>query len=423
MINQESLEALKLAQYTPYFKKPLYQGYAFSQFPQTIINLLTKEPKAGLPKAAVADSYGSYDGVVLFLIDGFGWDFFEKFLPSCPFLKRIVEEGVVSKISSQFPSTTAAHVTTIHTGLNVGETGIYEWFYYEPLIQKMITPLLFSYAGDKFADRLNPEYDPKNIFPFKTFYQKLISYNIASYVFQSNKIAHSSYSKALCEGATMMPYTTFSSALDALVDVCCHPKKTPFYCFVYLADIDSMGHHHGITSDFFSDAIVNCWKQIETNFWEPLRKAGKRIATLFTADHGMAPVDPKRTFYINKEFPSILPAMKKDIQGRILAPAGSCRDLFLHVQEEKIPQIASFLQESLEGIADVVLSKKLMKEGFFGGASQRLQQRLGNLVILPYFNEAVWWFEKNRFEQRFFAAHGGLTSQEMESICLFLPHF
>jgi hypothetical protein len=410
LINQDSLDALKLAQYTSYFKKPLYQGYAFSQLPDTIINLLTKESKGGLPKSAIANSYGDYDGVVLFLIDGFGWEFFEKFLLSCPFLMRAVEEGIVSKISSQFPSTTAAHVTTIHTGLNVGESGIYEWFYYEPIIEKIITPLLFSYAGDKSPDRLIPKYDPKQIFPFK------------SYVFQSDKIAHSSYSKALCEVATMIPYTTFPSALDSLVDLCCNPKQTPFYCFVYLADIDSMGHRHGITSEFFSNAIIDCWKLIENNFWRPLRKSKKRIATLFTADHGMSPVDPGKTLYLNQFAPSILPALKKDNQGRILAPAGSCRDLFLHVQEEKLLETARVLEKKLAGIADVILTKKMMIEGFFGVASERLQQRIANLVILPYYREAVWWFEKNRFEQHFFAAHGGLTPQEIESICLFLPH-
>lgn len=422
LVNQESLDALKLAQYTSYFKKPLYQGYAFSQFPQTIVNLLTKQSKGGLPKSAIASSYGDYDGVVLFLIDGFGWEFFQTYLPSCPFLQRVVEEGVVSKISSQFPSTTAAHVTTIHTGLNVGETGIYEWFYYEPLIKKIITPLLFSYAGDKSADRLTPKYEPKQIFSFKTLYQTLLSYHIASYVFQSDKIAYSSYSKALCEAATIVPYTTFSSALDSLVELCCNPQKTPFYAFVYLADIDSMGHRHGISSDFFSHAVMDCWNLIETNFWQPLRRSGKRIAALFTADHGMSPVDPDQTLYLNQFAPSVLPAIKKDDEGRMLAPAGSCRDLFLHVQEEKILETASFLEKKLKGVADVVLTKKMREEGFFGKTSERLQQRIGDLVILPYYKEAIWWFEKNRFEQHFFAAHGGLTSQEMESICLFLPH-
>lgn len=308
---------------------------------------------------------------------------------SCPFLKRVIKEGVVSKISSQFPSTTAGHVTTVHTGLNVGHTGIYEWFYYELIVQKMIAPLLFSYAGDLSSDRLRPQYDPKDIFPFTTFYHKLLSYKVTSFIWQNKKIAHSSYSRTLCQGATIMPYTAFSSALDSLVDMCCNSKQKPFYCFVYLGDIDSIGHQHGIASDYFSRAIIDCWNLIETNFWDPLRKANKRIATLFTADHGMSPVDPHQTLYINKTFPSILSAMKKDFQGRILAPASSCRDLFLHVQEERLIEITSFLRKSLEGKADVIPSKKLVDEGFFGGISDRLQQRIGNLVILPYFNEAV----------------------------------
>ena len=183
-----------------------------------------------------------------------------------------------------------------------------------------------------------------------------------------------------------------------------------------------MGHRHSITSEFFSNAIIDCWKLIENNFWRPLRKSKKRIATLFTADHGMSPVDPGKTLYLNQFAPSILPALKKDNQGRILAPAGSCRDLFLHVQEEKLLETARVLEKKLAGIADVILTKKMMIEGFFGVASERLQQRIANLVILPYYREAVWWFEKNRFEQHFFAAHGGLTPQEIESICLFLPH-
>lgn len=134
----------------------------------------------------------------------------------------------------------------------------------------------------------------------------------------------------------------------------------------------------------------------------------------------MSPVDPCKTLYINTAFPSILPNMKKDPQGRILAPAGSCRDLFLHIQEGKLLETARFLQKSLKGKADVLFSKKLIQEGLFGASSERLQQRVGDLVVLPYLNEAIWWFEKKRFEQHFFAAHGGLSAQEMESICLFL---
>jgi hypothetical protein len=56
-----------------------------------------------------------------------------------------------------------------------------------------------------------------------------------------------------------------------------------------------------------------------------------------------------------------------------------------------------------------------VQAGYFGPViSPRFQSRVGNLVILPYRGESVWWFEKDKFEQKFHGHHGGLTKQEME---------
>ncbi|MEP7284147.1 MAG: hypothetical protein ABI947_00100 [Chloroflexota bacterium] len=56
-----------------------------------------------------------------------------------------------------------------------------------------------------------------------------------------------------------------------------------------------------------------------------------------------------------------------------------------------------------------------------GHPSATFMGRVGNLVILPYKYESVWWYEKGRFEQDFFGHHGGLTPDEMETILLALP--
>ena len=113
------------------FIKPRYDEGGFAGIPARI-------------KSAFAS--GNYDAVVLFLVDGFGWRFFERF-QDAPFLKRMARQGRVEKLTSQFPSTTAAHLTTIHTGWNVGQTGVHEWIYYEPVADAIIAPLLFSYSG------------------------------------------------------------------------------------------------------------------------------------------------------------------------------------------------------------------------------------------------------------------------------------
>jgi predicted AlkP superfamily pyrophosphatase or phosphodiesterase len=423
MINAKSLAALKKARWTSHFNRPLYENYAFSCLPSTISKLLTGKGTKALSADTVGGSFEKFDGAILFLIDGFGWKFFEDYFSKHPFLNRFAQEGVASKISSEFPSTTAAHITSINTGKEVGETGIYEWFYYEPLVDRMIAPLLFSYAGDHESGTLLKDgYDAAKIFPFETIYQKLAKKGVQSVVMQQEGIAHSPYSKAMLAGTEVIPFAHFPEGLDALVERCKRPFKAPTYFFVYFGDIDGMGHRHGISSPQFSDAIDFCWNSIETRFWQKLSSCPNKTAVMFTADHGMIPVNPKTTILLNKECPELSRMVKKNRAGLSLVPAGSCRDFFMHIKEEELGQAQSLLKKQLKGMADVVYVEELLAEKFFGSkpASKRLKDRIGNLVVLPYRNESVfWWFEKHRLEQHFYAAHGGLTPDEIESIFLF----
>ena len=138
-----------------------------------------------MPFGARDDLYQKYDAVVLVFADAFGWRFFEHFHQRSPFLRRAVEQGLVSKLTSQFPSTTAAHVTTIYTGLPVGESGVYEWYYYEPLLDRVIAPLLFSFAGDTERNTLAPTgVSAQALYPSQTLYQDLQTHGVGSVVFQ-----------------------------------------------------------------------------------------------------------------------------------------------------------------------------------------------------------------------------------------------
>jgi hypothetical protein len=135
----------------------------------------------------------------------------------------------------------------------------------------------------------------------------------------------------------------------------------------------------------------------------------------------MVPVYPKSTHYLNKIFPDITDTFQKNNKGDALVPAGSCRDFFLHIREEELLTVKHLLEKQFHGIAEVYLVEDLIQKGFFGSQipSEVFKKRVGNLVILPYRGESVWWYEKHRFEQHFYAAHGGLTKNEMESIFLF----
>jgi hypothetical protein len=130
-------------------------------------------------------------------------------------------------------------------------------------------------------------------------------------------------------------------------------------------------------------------------------------------------VDPKTTIYLNKDArcAGIERFLKMNRRGQLLVPAGSARDMFLYIKDDLLEEAQSFLSSRLEGKADIVKTEDLINNVYFGvEVSSRFRERAGNLVILPYPYESVWWYEKDRFEMRFRGHHGGLTLQEMETV-------
>jgi hypothetical protein len=418
MRNHHSIERVDAARFSEQFARPLYDSYSFARIPETVQRLLVNQGTCPLPVDTVGGTWKSYDLVVLFFIDGFGWKFFERYAERYPFLNRLL----ASKITSQFPSTTAAHVTTIHSGNEVGQTGVYEWFYYEPRVDRMIAPLLYAYAGDHQANTLAAScVAPEELYPTDTFYQTLRAAGVDSYVIQQEGIAHTPYSRVLLNGSTVKPYHFWKDGLETLYSLCTEPSSRPRYAYLYFDSVDAMGHRHGIDSPEVADAIDYCFQMLEEQFWQKLQGSNRKIACLVTADHGMVPVNPKTTVYLNHLMPGIADEFKTNREGKPLVPAGSCRDFFLHIREERLGAVVQELRRQLKGIAEVYPTEELIRLGFFGlgEVSELFRRRVGNAVILPYPNEGVYWYEKHRFEQHFYASHGGLTPEEMHSIFLF----
>lgn len=373
---------------------------------------------AGLP-TRIKDAFasGNYDAVVLFLVDGFGWRFFERF-QDAPFFKRIARHGRIEKLISQFPSTTAAHLTTIHTGWTVGQSGVHEWIYYEPLVDAMIAPLLFSYAGLWERDLLKPTgVQPAFLYPRGLFYPELKQMGVQPYVFGMREYTPSTYSNVVMAGAELRSFKTLSEALVNL-GILLEDLKQPAYVHLYFDRIDTIGHEYGPTAPQ-TEAEIETFLLMMDYYFERVFKGKKRILFMMTADHGQVEVDPQTTVFLNRDprFAGMERFLKTTRNGQLLVPAGSARDLFLYIKDDLLEEAQTFLRPRLEGKADVVRTKALIDDGYFGPeVSSRFRERVGNLVILPYRYESVWWYEKGKFEQRFYGHHGGLTPQEMETV-------
>jgi predicted AlkP superfamily pyrophosphatase or phosphodiesterase len=383
----------------PGYIKPSYDSGGFAGIPARI-----REQCAS----------GKYDAVVLFLIDGFGWRFFEKF-QDAPFLKRLTKNGKVEKLIAQFPSTTVAQLTTIHTGQPVGQSGVYEWFYYEPQLDRIIAPLLFSFAGDDERDTLKGQIKARKLYPNQTLYQGLAELGFHSNVFGGYAFTPSSYSNVVMKGADLYAFKTLAEALVNF-GIALEMQTKPAFFHFYFEKIDSICHEYGPTAPQ-AEAEIEAFLLIMDYFFERVFSHKRKILLLLTADHGACEVNPKTAIYLNtnKRFEGVERFLKTDRRGELLVPAGSARDMFLYVKDEMLAEAQEFLSKRLKGRAEVVQTEWLIEEGYFGPQiSPQFRARVGNLVILPHRYESVWWYVKDKFEQRFYGHHGGLTPQEME---------
>src|SRR3972149_3342473 len=373
---------------------------------------------AGIPNR-VKDAFasGKYDAVVLFLVDAFGWRFFERFQDAA-FVKRMAKHGRIEKLISQFPSTTAAHVTTIHTGLPVGQSGVYEWYYYEPLVDQIIAPLLFSHAGTKDRDTLKPTgIEPAALYPKGKFYPDLKKMGVDPYVFGLREYTPSTYSNVVMAGAELRSFKPLSEALVNL-GLLLEKKTGPAYIHLYFDKVDTLCHEYGPNAPQ-TEAEIETFLLIMEHYFERTFNGKKKILFLMTADHGASEVDPQTTTYLNTNprFAGLERFLKTNLKGQLLVPAGSARDMFLYIKDDLLDEAQSFLATRLEGKADVLRTESLIADGYFGTEiSSRFRERVGNLVILSYRYESVWWYEKDKFEQKYYGHHGGGAAQEMETI-------
>jgi hypothetical protein len=380
---------------------------SFAAIPGTIERLLTGSsrgatlPLAGLPERA--------ERVLFVYLDAFARRFLEQHARH-PLLERVNGGGVVLELQSQFPSTTTAHTTTLNSGLPVGVHGVYEWHILEPSLDRVITPLMFSFAGDAARDTLAATgLTPAAVFPRETQHLRLTGADVRSVSVMPASFAGSSANLALLRGAEIVPAR---GAADALAKACVAlASSEPIHASVYLPTFDALMHKVGPDAPAAQAELVALLDAVAA----ALPRVPPGTLVLIGTDHGMAPVSPARTAYVNVVWPELEQHLRRGADGKPLAPAGSSRDLFLHVLPGHVGEVVTALSERLAHVADVVETRTLLDDGVFGpDVSDAFLARVGEVVVLPHPGESAWWLEPGRFEQQFFGQHGGRSRDEVE---------
>lgn len=337
----------------------------------------------------------SGERVLLVLLDAFGMRFVERH-GDHPLLRRL---DAIHPLEAQFPTTTTAEMTTLHTGLPVGLHGLYEWNVYEPSLQRVITPLRFSFAGDLEPDTLFAQgFDARQLFSDEpTFYERLGASGVPSFVFEPSSFSPSTYGRHATRGAELRPYETLVEAVRAAAQALSSVDRG--YALVYFDRIDAAGHVYGPSSPEFIAASTAALDAVDAAL-----SGTSGLSVLLTADHGQVDVDPSRTIWLDELHPPLAELS--------LRPAGSARDVFLHVPEDEIDATLEALDPHVEvhRVADMVSA------GVFGTeVGDELRRRLASVCVLPPPGVMAWLRSAPDGALAFRGHHGGRTPDESQT--------
>lgn len=397
---------------------PCYTSYCLSQLPSAILGLLgipqPEHPLANILQQ-VAAHQRSPRKVILLVIDGFGWRQWRRDAERYDFFARLTERGAIAPMTTVFPSTTAAALTTIHSGLTPQEHGLPEWFVYFDELDSIVATLPFTPLGSKGRDRLlEVGVNPAILFNGKTIYQRLATAQVPSFTFARAEYARSAYSRRVHKGSQTISYI---NASDLLVNVRQKLLEVsgPAYFYVYWDAVDAIAHTYGPHTEQYHAELMGFSHVLLKELLEKVdARVAEEVLLIVTADHGHINVAPKATLYLQR-YPTLVRSLQHSPAGNAILPWGSPRDLFLCVQEEQLLEMEAWLRKRLHDYATVLTIDDALQQGLFGLGKphKRFKSRVGNLLILPHRDHMVWYEHLKGRKFELLGMHGGLTVDEI----------
>jgi type I phosphodiesterase/nucleotide pyrophosphatase len=397
---------------------PCYESYCLSKVPAVVLALLgIPQPDHPL-RRIVLNTWADRPHplkVVLLVIDGFGWHQWLQYEARYDFFNRLTTRGVVAPLTTVFPSTTAAALTTIHSGLTPQEHGLPEWWVYFDELDSIAASLPFTPLGAQGRDKLlEAGVSPSLLFQGKTIYQTLARAQIPSFTLIRDAYAHSAYSSLVHKGSVTVP---FINASDLLVNLRQRISEIsgPAYFLVYWDAVDAIAHTYGPHTEQYHAELSGFSYLLQREFIDKIpHHIAADVLLMVTADHGHIKVAPRETLYLNR-YPKLVQSLQVSHAGQRILPWGSPRDVFLRVQEERLPEIAAWLTQRLAGKATVIPIAEALQRQLFGVGKlhKRFKSRVGNLLILPDREYLIWYEHLKGKKFTLQGVHGGLRPEEM----------
>lgn len=339
-----------------------------------------------------------YKNIILIVLDGMGTDMMERNLSPMSFLRRNFTEN----LTSVFPSTTAAAITSYYTGLSPNEHGwLGQSLFFKEFCRTVdIFTNLDSYTKTPVASANAAEF----VMPYETIYRDIADSIIGDV--QPFTIANEKVNIAE-KGNIHKTADSFERVCELIKMICMTNQNT--FTYVQWNSPDDIAHKDGVTGEKTAAALKSINKQLEV-----LCKDLTDTLVIVSADHGMKDITEEiKINYI----PDIMECL-------VIPPFVESRAAACFVKNDRRTDFERAFHNHL-GNDFILLSKNdILTKGILGGGRThpKITDFIGDYMICAIADKSVRYLTLNTKPKPPHAAnHGGLTEEEMTVPLIIIP--
>jgi hypothetical protein len=319
------------------------------------------------------------------LLDGLGWNLLRRNAELAPYLASLLPTG--RRLTAGVPSTTAASLTSLGTGLPPGAHGIVGYSSIVPETGALLNALAWD-----------APVDPRSWQPHRTVFERVAAAGVATRNVSKARFDNSGLTVAAFRGSAHRGADTVEDRLDATRFASREGKSSLVY--VYDSQLDYTGHGQGCESWPWRKELAAA-----DTFASQVRSALPRDAVLVVvADHGMIDVAPECRVDLDVE---------PELTDGLRLIGGESRFRHLYCMDGAVADVLATYRARLGDQALVLTREEAIGRGWFGPVEDRVAPRLGDVIVASL--GAVALVASRRFPQEaeLIGLHGSLTDDEM----------
>jgi predicted AlkP superfamily pyrophosphatase or phosphodiesterase len=324
------------------------------------------------------------------LVDGLGSHNLKSNAGHAPFLSKQLEGD--GSIHCGFPSTTAASITSLGTGLAAGAHGIIGYQVPNPEDGKIFNMLTGWGVG----------LDPNLWQPNATVNEIAVQSGVEAFVIGPAEYDGSGFSVASMRGAKYIAAKTFDDRISQAKKVLSTKQQTLVY--LYFPELDQRAHAFGVDSQKWREKL----EDLDSAIYDLVADLPKNTGLIMTADHGVIDVPREKHIYLDT-FSHLLSGLT--------AVGGDPRVLFLYfkgLSHSDSSAKALELNEAIGPGVRVLTKTEIIESGWYGEVSDVAASRMPEVFVLAI---GAWALYHRDFAKpkslNMIGQHGSISTEEI----------